>query len=74
MRKYADIIHKICKRYRQSLGYTLNDVASDTGYVFTNIEAFEHGRNRNFHILLWYIDKGLNEEFCEKTVKEGKII
>lgn len=69
MRKYAKYIHLICKSFRSSIGITQNEVAAMVDYSVENVSAFERGRNRNYEILLWYIDHGLTEDFCEKWYK-----
>ena len=54
------VIGNRCKRYRkQVLKTELRQVAADTGYSKENISAFEHGRNDNSLIMLWYLCHGL---------------
>lgn len=73
MQEYENTIQGICRRYRAVLGKTLMDVAADTGYSLENIAAFERGRNSNFRILLWYIDHGLNNDWCNRLQIEEDI-
>jgi transcriptional regulator with XRE-family HTH domain len=49
-----------CKKFRESRGYYQSRVADDTGYSIENVSAFEHGRNDNYRLLLWYIMHGMN--------------
>lgn len=53
---------RICAYYRHEIGYTMREIASDTGYTIANISHFEHGRNDNATILLWYVMHGLTQE------------
>ena len=53
----------ICLKFRRENGYRLRDVADDLGYTIANISAFEHGRNDNGQILLWYIRHGLDNNY-----------
>ena len=64
MLKYARDIPDICSSYRKVLALTQKDVAEDTGYSIENVCAFEKGRNLNYIIFLWYLEKGLDIEFC----------
>lgn len=38
---------------------TLDEVSKELGYSKENVSAFEHGRNDNSVILLWYLSHGL---------------
>lgn len=64
-------IQAACQTLRESMGCSLQDVANDINYTRQNIYHFEHGNNRNYEILLWYIANGLNikqyinEKGCE---------
>lgn len=54
------MIGKLCQEYRKDKGITQKDVAEDLGYTIANISKFEHDKNHNYDILLWYINHGLN--------------
>ncbi len=58
-----EMIGMNCQKWRVEHGYYQFDVASEVHYSLENISAFEHGRNDNYRILLWYLKHGL-------TVKE----
>lgn len=53
-------ITKSCREWRLNNGFTLKDIAIDSGYSIQNICAFEHGRTNNMIILLTYASKGFN--------------
>lgn len=59
-RQFCIYIGSCCKKYRQKLGYTQNEVAFELGTTRENVAKFESGRNRNYSILLWYVYYGLN--------------
>lgn len=60
-------IGSICAKYRKEHGYRLRDIADDLGFTIGNISAFEHGRNDNGTILLWYVYHGLDNEYIENN-------
>lgn len=70
MLKYADRIYIICKRFRSCQGFTQEDVGKATGYSKESICAFEKGRLFTYKIFIWYIDKGLNSEWCRRLLDE----
>lgn len=50
-----------CRLYRKRILKTeLKTIALDLGYSVENISAFEHGRNDNSIILLWYLIHGMS--------------
>lgn len=53
------IVGRNCRDFRIAHGYHQFDVAAETGYSKENISSFEHGRNDNYRIMLWYIIHGL---------------
>lgn len=57
-----NIIGARCREYRTRIDKYLYDVAFDTGYSLETVSGFEHGRNNNGIILLWYIKNGLTIE------------
>lgn len=62
MYSMAYIGHR-CRKYRRKILKTdLKTVASDLGYSPENISSFEHGRNDNSIILLWYMSHGMTIE------------
>lgn len=56
------LLIKRCRAWRRSKGYTLKDIAIDTGYTISNISSFELGKNDNMYILLWYLGHGMTYE------------
>ena len=55
-----NIVGERCRRYRRRiLKSELKEVATDVGYSVENVCAFEHGRNDNTLIFIWYLSKGL---------------
>lgn len=57
-------IGRCCQEFRvYHLGKTQQDVATDCGYTRENISRFEHGRNDNNIIFLWYVKHGLLNEY-----------
>lgn len=60
--KHIKEIGKLCKRYRQYIGYTQEQVAKELRCSSSNISAFERGKINNMEILFWYIEKGLDLE------------
>lgn len=54
------VVGERCRHYRKRVLKTeLRQVATDIGYSIENIWAFEHGKNDNSLILLWYLRHGL---------------
>ena len=54
------LIGKACKDFRVSLGILQSEVAHDTGYSIENVSKFEHGKNNNLRIFMWYVQKGFH--------------
>ena len=48
-----------CKAWRESKGVTQAEIAAEIGCTRQNIFYFEHGRNNNYLILLWYLSHGM---------------
>lgn len=59
IRQFTVYIGTCCKRYRQKIGYTQQEMAFELGTTRENIAKFESGNNRNYTILLWYVMHGL---------------
>lgn len=59
-----------CRFFRKKHGYRLVDVADDIGYSQENVSAFEHGRNDNLRIFLWYVFNGYPIEELRKSYGE----
>lgn len=62
MMKSTKEIGKICKRFREDKGMTQLEFSKATGISKDNISKFENGLNRNYYILLSYIELGLDKE------------
>ena len=62
-RNFSVYIGTCCKRHRQKIGYTQQEMAFELGTTRENIAKFESGNNRNYTILLWYVfhDMDINE-------------
>ena len=58
-KQFSVYIGTCCKRYRQKIGYTQQEMAFELGTTRENIAKFESGHNRNYTILLWYVMHGL---------------
>lgn len=80
-RQLSIYVGTCCKKYRQKLGYTQQEVAFEIGTTRENVAKFESGQNRNYSILLWYVfyDMDINEvvrsfiyEVVEKYGNESK--
>lgn len=53
-------IGSCCREFRvHHLGMTQGDVSKECGYSRENISRFEHGKNDNHIIFLWYVKHGL---------------
>jgi len=68
MLKYIDKIPMICKSFRSMKGISQEAVGEVTGYSKESVNAFENGRLFTYRIFLWYIDQGLNEEWCRRIL------
>lgn len=55
-------IGELCREIREKHGVTQLEVSLDTGYAPTNISAFEHDRNNNARLLLYYLTLCNDEE------------
>lgn len=54
------VIGRAAGDWRRENGMTQLDIAIELGTTFTNISAFERGRNDSATILLWYILHGFD--------------
>lgn len=54
-KQFSVYIGTCCKRYRQKIGYTQQEMAFELGTTRENVAKFESGLNRNYTILLWYV-------------------
>jgi transcriptional regulator with XRE-family HTH domain len=66
-KQFCIYIGTCCKKYRQKLGYTQQEVAFEIGTTRENVAKFEGGQNRNYSILLWYVNYDMN---INKVVKQ----
>lgn len=48
-----------CKDFRIKNNIRLEQIALDTGYTVSNINAFEYGRNNNALLYQYYINMGV---------------
>lgn len=48
-----------CRDFRKSIGYTVEQVANESGYTKGHISNFERGRVSSTNVLLWYLNKGM---------------
>ena len=68
-------IGKVCRRARRRRDYTQKQAAIETGYSTENICGFEHGRNCNAKLLLWYmLECGLTIDELKGCLMYGKVI
>lgn len=72
-KQFSVYIGTCCKRYRQKIGYTQQEMAFELGTTRENIAKFESGQNRNYVILLWYVlhDMKINKAVSD-YVNESK--
>ncbi len=54
------LVASSCRRWRLTNDYQLNQVAREVGLSPATVHQFEHGRNNNASILLWYIAHGFD--------------
>lgn len=60
------------KNFRDTIGVSQVDVASDLGLEQSSISRFEKGQAGSMKILRWYIDHGLLEYLAERRLLNGE--